>query len=109
MGYITAVAIVAILFIIMHYFTELPHTQKITITTILLGFILFAWGYNLHKEKEREKMLEIVIKYKQGKTIKCNKYDVNTTYFSLSTGTYTFIGKENTPYYAVMISAYDCK
>ena len=109
MGYLTAVAIVAILFMLMHHFTELTHTQKITITATLLGFILFAWGYNLYKAKEREKMLDIVVKYKQGKTIKCGKYDVNATYFSLSTGTYTFIGKENTPYYAVMISAYACE
>ncbi len=109
MGYITAIAIVLILFMLMHYFTELTHTQKITITATLLGFILFAWGYNLYKAKEREKMYDIVIKYKQGKTIHCGKYDVNATNFSLSTGTYTFIGKEKTPYYAVMISAYDCE
>ena len=109
MGYITAIGIVAILFIFMHYFTELTHTQKIAITTTLLGFILFAWGYNLYKAKEREKMLDIVIKYKQGKTVHCDKYDVNSSYFSLSTGTYTFIGKENTPYYAIMISAYQCE
>ena len=109
MGYITAIAIVLILFMLMHYFTELTHTQKITITATLLGFILFAWGYNLYKAKEREKMYDIVIKYKQGKTIHCDKYDVNATNFSLSTGTYTFIGKEKTPYYAVMISAYDCE
>jgi len=108
-GYITAIAIVLILFMLMHYFTELTHTQKITITATLLGFILFAWGYNLYKAKEREKMYDIVIKYKQGKTIHCGKYDVNATNFSLSTGTYTFIGKEKTPYYAVMISAYDCE
>ena len=54
-------------------------------------------------------MYDIVIKYKQGKTIHCGRYDVNSTLFSLSTGTYTFIGKEKTPYYAVMISAYDCE
>ena len=109
MGYLTAIAIVAILFMLMHYYTELTHPQKITITATLLGFILFAWGYNLYKDKEREKMYDIVIKYKQGKTIHCGKYDVNQTNFSLSTGTYTFIGKEGTPYYAMMISAYDCE
>ena len=109
MGYLTAITVVLILFMLMHYFTELTHAQKITITATLLGFILFAWGYNFYKAKEREKMLDIVVKYKQGKTIHCGKYDVNSKFFSLSTGTYTFIGKEKTPYYAVMISAYDCE
>lgn len=109
MGYITAVALVAILFMLMHYFTELTHTQKITITTVLFGCILFAWSYDFYRAKERKKMLDIVVKYKQGKTIHCGKYDVNNSNFSLSIGTYTFIGKENTPYYAMMISAYDCQ
>lgn len=109
MGYLVATAIIALLFLFFHYFTELSNTQKTSITAVLLSFVFFAYFYNLYKAKEQEKMLDIVVKYKQGKTIRCGKYDVNSTFFSLSTGTYTFIGKEKTPYYAIMISAYECK
>ena len=109
MGYIIALASLLLIFAFMHYFTELNKNQKITITSILVGFIAFAYLYNTYQAKEQEKMYEIVVKYKQGKTIKCGKYDVNSTNFSLSTGTYTFIGKEKTPFYSIMISAYECK
>jgi len=107
-GYISAILIVLALFGLLHYLTELSKTQKNTITLLLLGFILFAWGYNSYQDKKREKMLDLVIKYKQGKTIHCGKYEINASTFSLSTGTYTFIGKEKTPYYAIMVSAYEC-
>jgi hypothetical protein len=108
-GYIYALVVVALVFVILHYFTELSHKQKIAFSTVLSSFVLFAYMYNSYKKHEQEKMLQIVITYKQGKTIHCGKYDVNATNFSLSTGTYTFIGKENTPYYAVMVSAYNCE
>ncbi len=108
MGYIVALIVVGILFALMHYFTELTKQQKTVISLVLVVFIAFAYIYNYYKQQEQEKMLNIVVLYKQGKTIKCGKYDVNQTNFSLSTGTYTFIGKENTPFYAIMISAYEC-
>ncbi len=109
MGYLYALILIALLFILLHYFTELTHTQKILFSGILVSFVLFAYLYNSYKAKEQQKMYDIVIRYKQGKTIHCGNYDVNKSTFSLSTGTFTFIGKENTPYYSVMISAYDCE
>ncbi|MNO07729.1 hypothetical protein D3C81_2300410 [compost metagenome] len=54
-------------------------------------------------------MLNVIVKYKQGKTVQCNGKDVNSSQYSLSIGTYTFIGKKDTPHYAEMISAADCK
>ncbi len=68
-----------------------------------------AVTYNNYKEKQREKMLEVVVKYEQGKTIRCANRDVNSSTYSLSIGTYTFIGKKNTPHYAEMIDAFTCQ
>ena len=109
MGYIIALASLFLIFAFMHYFTELNKNQKLTVILVLVSFIAFAYLYNTYQAKQQEKMYKIVVKYKQGKTIKCGKYDVNSTNFSLSTGTYTFIGKENTPFYSIMISAYECE
>jgi uncharacterized membrane protein len=109
MGYIIALASLFLIFAFMHYFTELNKNQKLTVILVLVSFITFAYIYNFYQNNQREKMYEIVVKYKQGKTIKCGRYDINSTNFSLSTGTYTFIGKENTPYYSIMISAYKCE
>ena len=109
MGYIYALIIIVFLFIALHYFTELTHKQKLMVGGTLSIFVLFAYIYNTYQDMQRQKMLDIVIKYKQGKTIHCKNYDVNQTTFSLSTGTYTFIGKEGTEFYSIMVSAYECE
>jgi len=108
-AYIYGLVIVALLFAALHYFTELNKSQKIFIGIILLVIILGAVAYNKYNQAQREKMLKTIIKYEQGKTLTCNGVDVNSSIYSLSVGTYTFIGKENTPHYAEMISAATCE
>ncbi len=83
--------------------------HKISITTVLFIIIYSAIAYNTYQKEQSQKLLDIVTRYKQGKTIHCQERDVNATNYSLSIGTYTFIGKENTPHYAEMISATDCE
>lgn len=109
MAYIYGLIIVALLFASLHYFTELGNTEKLSIGALLLVVILGAIAYNKYNEFQREKMLRAIVKYEQGKTITCNGVDVNSSVYSLSIGTYTFIGKENTPHYAEMISAATCE
>ncbi len=109
MAYIYGLIIVTLLFAALHYFTELDKFQKLLIGAVLLVIILGAVAYNQYNKMQREKMLNAIIKYKQGKTITCNGVDVNASIYSLSIGTYTFIGKKNTPHYAEMISASDCE
>lgn len=109
MAYIYGLTIVALLFAALHYFTELDRFQKLLIGSTLLIIVLSALTYNKYKEAQREKMLKTIVKYEQGKTISCNGVDVNASLYSLSIGTYTFIGKKNTPHYAEMISAASCE
>ena len=109
MAYIYGLIIVTLLFAALHYFTELNKYQKLIIGAILLTVILGAIAYNKYNQAQRDKMLNAIVKYKQGKTITCNGVDVNASIYSLSIGTYTFIGKKNTPHYAEMISADSCK
>ena len=54
-------------------------------------------------------MMNVVLKFKQNKTVNCNGIDVNNSQYTLSIGTYTFIGKENTPHYSQMISVTECQ
>ena len=109
MGYIYGLIIVGILFLAMHYFTELTTKQKISVALVFTLTIMAAVTYNNYQERQREKMLEVVVKYEQGKTIRCGNRDVNSSNYSLSIGTYTFIGKKNTPHYAEMIDAFTCQ
>ena len=109
MAYIAGLVIVGFFFLSLHYFTELTKSQKITISATVLAIILSAIAYNAYSTSQRDTMLNVVLKFKQNKTVHCNGVDVNNSDYTLSTGTYTFIGKKNTPNYGQMISASSCE
>jgi len=108
-AYLAGIVIVGFFFLALHYFTELTSQQKLIISSVILAIILSAIGYNTYTSSQRDKMMNIVIKFKQNKTIICNGIDVNNSNYTLSVGTYTFIGKENTPNYGQMISVSSCE
>lgn len=109
MAYIAGLVIVGLLFLSLHYFTELNKSQKLMISATVLAIILSAVTFNAYSSSQRDTMLNVVLKFKQSKTVSCNGVDVNNSNYTLSTGTYTFIGKENTPNYGQMISASSCE
>ncbi len=97
MAYIAGLVITALLFLTLHYFTELTKHQKALVTAIVLGIILSAIAFNIYSNAQRDKMLNVVMKFKQNKTVKCEGIDVNNTNYTISIGTYTFIGKKESP------------
>ncbi|PHS58289.1 MAG: hypothetical protein COB17_03450 [Sulfurimonas sp.] len=109
MAYLAGLIIVAIFFIVLQYFTELTKIQKFIVSAVILSIILSAIAYNKNNTSNRENMLNVVTKYKQNKSVKCNGTEVNNTNYTLSIGTYTFIGKENTENYGKMISVSNCE
>ncbi len=109
MAYLAGLVVVTLFFLILHYFTELTKKEKILVTAVVLALVFSAITYNVYTNKQTQNMNTIVMQFNQHKTIKCNGVDVNDTYFTLSIGTYTFIGKKNTPNYSQMISASTCE
>lgn len=109
MAYIAGLVIVGLFFLVLHYFTELTRMQKSVVTGVALLFVLFALAFNSYADTQRDKMLDVVTKFNQNDTLKCDTLDVNNTNFTLSVGTYTFIGKEKTPFNGQMISASKCE
>lgn len=109
MAYILGLVVVAFLFLALHYFTELTKSQKMTVTAIVLVVILAAIAFNAYSTSQREKMLNVVLKFNQDKTVQCDGIDINNSNYTLSVGTYTFIGKKDTPNYAQMVSASQCE
>lgn len=109
MAYIAGLIIVALFFLVLHYFTELTRSQKSLISVVLLSIVLFAIAFNAYNNTQRDKMLAVVMKFNQHKSVICQGIEVNSTNYDLSIGTYTFIGKENTPNYGQMISASKCE
>jgi len=108
-GYIIAVVFGITLFLGLHYFTELTKNQKISIFIAVLAVVFSAVAYNNYNSMKTKTMMDAVLRFNQNKTIKCDGIDVNNTNFTLSVGTYTFIGKKNTPNYEKMVSASQCK
>ena len=109
MAYIAGIVVVGLFFLALHYFTELNKHQKTLVTAIVLAIVLSAIAFNTYSSSQRENMMNVVMKFNQHKTISCNGIDVNDEKYTLSIGTYTFIGKENTPNYGQMISASTCE
>ena len=109
MAYIFGLIVVGIFFLALHYYTELTHSQKLGVTAAFLTFVIGAVAYNAYTSSQREKMLEVVTKFQQNKTVLCGTKEVNSSNYDLSIGTYTFIGREKTPFYGEMISATNCE
>ena len=109
MAFFIGLIVIGLFFLALHYFTEFNNSQKVSITTIVLAILAIAVMFNEYSEVQNKKMMDATIAFKQNKTIKCNGVDVNTTGFTLSIGTHTFIGKEDTVNASVMISASDCE
>ena len=108
MAYILGLIVVALFFLALHYFTELEKKQKISISAAVLSVVFGATAYNSYSLSQQEKILSVAKAYNQGKTVICNNKEINATLYSLSIGTYTFIGKENTPLYGEMIDVAEC-
>ena len=68
MAYIAGLIIAGLFFLILHYFTELTKAQKIGVSIAVLGIISSAVFYNAYQNRQREKMLAVVLKYKKNKT-----------------------------------------
>lgn len=109
MAYLIGIVAVALLFLALHYFTEFTKSQKATVTAVIFSIIFGAISYNSYSNAQDEKLLNAVRKFEQNKTIHCKGEDVNSTNYTLSIGTYTFIGKANTPHTNQMISASECE
>jgi len=107
--YIYGIIIIGLFFAALNYFTDLTHTQKWWVITIVLSILAVIVMFNEYSEVQSEKTRKTAMKFNQGKTVKCDEVDVNNSNYSLSIGTYTFIGKENTPNAGEMISASTCE
>jgi len=108
-AYILGILVIGLFFLALNYFTDLDHTQKWWVITIVLAILSIAIMFNDYNDSNNTKTLDTAMKFNQNKTITCDGLEVNTTNYTLSTGTYTFIGKENTPNYGQMISVSDCE
>lgn len=109
MTYLIPLVIITLLFLILHYFTELTQKQKAITMGVVVMISILASLYNYYSNQERDRVLEAINSFNQNKTLICDDIEVNNQNFTLSVGTYTFIGKKDSEHSGKMISAYKCK
>jgi hypothetical protein len=109
MAYIFGIALLILLFVVMHFFTEISLRQKLVTTLISALLILGAYLFNQNSEQRRLHQQGVLLKFKHGQTIVCDGVDVNNSEFSYSSGTQTFLGKKESKTYGRIISLDLCE
>jgi len=109
MAYLSGIVLLILLFVVLHRFTEISMQQKIGVTVILAALILAAYLFNQNNKNNRLHIENILLDYKQNKTIVCDGIDVNNSEFSYSSGTEVFIGLKQSKHYGRIISLDQCQ
>jgi len=109
MGYLVWFGIVALVFALLHYFTELSGKQKGIISLVVTLIITAAIMYNVSMERDRAKVSEVELKYQQGETLVCRGIEVNNSTFGYSVGTQSFVGNRGSKHYQQIINARECQ
>src|SRR3989338_3995521 len=109
MGYLVWFGIVALVFALLHYFTELSGKQKGIISLVVTLIITAAIMYNVSMDRDRAKVSEVELKYQQGETLVCLGIEVNNSTFGYSVGTQSFVGNRGGKHYQQIINARECQ
>ena len=109
MAYIFGIALLILLFVVLHFFTEITIKQKIITVSIVGLLVLSAYLYNVNNEKRRQHLETVLLEFTHSKTISCDNIDVNNSEFSYSSGTQTFIGLKGSKMFGRLISLDSCE
>ncbi len=109
MLYLFGILLLILLFVVLHFFTEIPLREKLIVSGLLAAVILGAYLFNQSSEKRRVHLEGVLLNYTHGKTISCNNIDVNNSEFSYSSGTQTFLGKKESQMFGRIISLDQCQ
>ncbi|MDP3465200.1 MAG: hypothetical protein Q8R86_05455 [Sulfuricurvum sp.] len=109
MSYLLWFGIVAFIFALLHYFTELNGRQKGTISAIVTLIVTGAIAYNLKSDAQSKHIASIELKFTNGETLVCSTVKVNNKDFTYSVGTQSFVGNKGTSYYQQIFSASECE
>ncbi len=109
MIYLFGIFLLILLFVVLHFFTEISLKEKIGVLVVLTVVVLSAYLYNQSSENRRLHLEDVLLSFTQGQTISCAGRDVNNTEYSYSSGTQTFIGKKESKNFGRIISLDQCQ
>ena len=109
MSYLYIVAVIALLYALMHFFTEMNHGQKLAVSALLLLVVGGAVTYNRSVDATQEHVRDVILKFNQHQSLDCGGVEVNDRTFTLSVGTQSFIANEGTPHAGQIFEASGCR
>jgi ADP-ribosylglycohydrolase len=109
MSYLYVVAVIVLLYAVMHFFTEMTHRQKLSVASAMLLVIAAALVYNHLTDASQEHVRAVILKFNQHQTLECGGRKVDDKSFTLSVGTQSFIANQGTPYAGQIINASGCR
>lgn len=109
MIYLFGIFLLILLFVVLHFFTEINLKEKLGVLVVLTVVVLSAYLYNQSSESRRLHLEDVLLDFTHGKNIICTDRDVNNTEFSYSSGTQTFLGKKESKNFGRIISLDQCQ
>lgn len=109
MSYFYIVAVLALLYGGMHFFTGMTHRQKLQVTGGLLIIVAAAIAYNRMTDRTQAHVREMLLRFNQHDSLECGGVRVNDANFTLSVGTQSFIAHEGTQHAGQIFDAADCR
>ena len=109
MSYLYIVAVIALLYAVMHYFTEMTHRQKLQVAAMLLVIVGAAVAYNRSADQTQAHVRAVILKFNQHQVLECRGVKVDDKTFTLSVGTQSFIANEGTPNAGRIFDAAGCR
>lgn len=109
MNYLYIVAVIGLLYLAMHYFTEMAQRQKLGVIALLLVIVAAAALYNRSVTRDQAYVRQMILNFNQHFTLECNGVEVSDKAFTLSVGTQSFIGNEGTEHAGEIYPAAECE
>jgi len=109
MAYLFGIIILILLFVVLHFFTEITLKEKIGVVVVIGILVSSAYWFNKNSEERRLHLENVLLEFTQGQNITCNTTEVNNSEFSYSSGTQTFLGLKGSKMYGRIISLDQCK
>lgn len=109
MSYVYVIAVIGLLYAVMHFFTEMSHREKLQVAGVLLLIVIGAVAYNRSVDRENEHVRDVLLKFNQHQTLECGGVEVSDKHFTLSVGTQSFIAREGTPHAGQIFDAAGCR
>ena len=109
MAYLYGLILVTLFFGVMHFFTELDLKEKALSTLLTLSLVMGALYYNSVQNEKAAHVRDVMLRFNQNANLDCGGLEGNSTNFTLSVGTQTFIGKKESREPGKMVAASDCR